>query len=167
MILPRDQVKVLRMYKTRGYTIITTNGCFDVLHIGHVHYLTLAKGLGDKCIVVVLLNSDSSVTALKGYGRPLVPENERALILDALECVDFVVIFDELTPDILLRDIKPDIHVKGGDYSADELPEAELIRSLGGDVITLGSVKGKSTTSFIQEIVAKFGSGEDDQDTGT
>lgn len=167
MILPRDQVGVLRMYKMAGHTVITTNGCFDILHVGHIRYLTLAKGLRDKCVVVVLLNSDSSVTAIKGDGRPLVLENERALILDALRCVDFVVIFDELTPDIVLRDIKPDIHVKGGDYSADELPEAELIRSLGGDVITLGSVKGKSTTSFIQEIVAKFGSGEDDQDTGT
>lgn len=163
MILPRDQVRVLQMYKKRGYTIITTNGCFDVLHAGHVHYLTLAKGLGDRCIIVVLLNSDSSVRELKGDGRPLVPEDERALVLDALECVDFVVIFDEIVPDLLLRDIKPHIHVKGGDYDADELPEAELVRSLDGDVITIGHVKGKSTTSLIQEIVAKFGSEDNKQ----
>jgi len=159
MILPRDQARVLNMYKMRGYTIITTNGCFDVLHAGHVQYLTLAKGLGDKCIVVVLLNSDSSVRELKGDGRPLVPEDERAFVLDALGCVDFVIIFDEIAPDMLLRDIKPHIHVKGGDYKADELPEADLVRSLGGDVITIGYVKGKSTTNLIQGIVAKFGSG--------
>lgn len=157
MILPKDQVRVLGMYKKRGYTIITTNGCFDILTIAHVHYLTLARGLGDKCIVVVLLNSDSSVRALKGDGRPLVPEDDRARIMDALGCVDFVVIFDELAPDVLLRDIKPHIHVKGGDYCADELPEAELVRSLGGEVVTMGYVKGKSTTNLIQEIVKRYG----------
>jgi len=160
MILPSDQVNVLNMYKMRGYTIITTNGCFDVLSAGHVHYLTLAKGLGDKCILVVLLNSDPAVQILKGPGRPLVPEDERALVLDALGCVDFVVIFDAIVPDLLLRDIKPHIHVKGGDYSVDELPEAELVRSLGGDVITIGYVKGKSTTNLIRQIVDKFGKGD-------
>ena len=159
MILPRDQVNVLNMYKMRDYTIITTNGCFDVLSAGHVLYFTLAKGLGDKIILVVLLNGDEAVRILKGAGRPLVPEEERAIVLDALECVDFVVIFDSIVPDLLLRDIKPHIHVKGGDYSVDELPEAELVRSLGGDVITIGYVKGKSTTNLIQQIVAKFGKG--------
>jgi len=163
VILPRDQVRILNMYKQRGYTVITTNGCFDILHAGHVHYLTLAKGLGDKCIVVVLLNSDSSVRALKGDNRPLVPEDERALVIDALECVDYVVIFDETTPDILLRDIKPHIHVKGGNYVADDLPEAELVRSLGGDVVTIGYVKGESTTNLIREIVARFGSDDNSQ----
>lgn len=167
MILPRDQVRVLNMYKKCGYTIITTNGCFELLHAGHIHYLTMAKGLGDKCIVIVLLNSDSSVRALKGDKRPLVPENDRALIVDALGCVDFVILFDEITPDILLRDIRPHLHVKGGDYCADELPEAELVRSLGGEVITIGYVKGKSTTNLIQEIVAKFGSGSNVPGTET
>ncbi len=162
MILPRDQARVLGMYKMRGYTIITTNGCFDILSVGHVNYLTLAKGLGDKCIVVVLLNSDSSVRTLKGAGRPLVPEDDRALVLDALECVDFVIIFDEVAPDLLLRDIKPHIHVKGGDYSVDELPETELVRSLGGDVVTIGYVKGKSTTNLIQQIVDEFGNRDDE-----
>jgi len=157
MILSRADLSILNMYKVAGYTIITTNGCFDILTVGHVHYLTLAKGLGDKCVVVALLNSDSSVRVLKGNGRPLVPENDRARILDALECVDFVVLFDELTPDALFREIEPDIHVKGGDYSTDELPEAGLIRSLGGDVITMGYVKGKSTTNLIREIADKFG----------
>lgn len=163
MILPRDQVNVLNMYKMRGYTIITTNGCFDILSAGHVNYLTLAKGLGDKCILVVLLNGDESVRVIKGAGRPLVPEDERALVLDALGCVDFVVIFDSIVPDLLLQDIKPHIHVKGGDYSVDELPEAKLVKSLGGDVITIGYVRGKSTTNLIRQIVATFGKGDLDE----
>lgn len=151
--------KTLDDHRQAGYTVITTNGCFDILTAGHVHYLTLAKGLGDKCVVIVLLNSDSSVKELKGNGRPLVPENERALVLDALECVDFVILFNEPMPDAQLREIKPDIHVKGGDYSADKLPEAALVRSLGGDVITLGYIECKSTAKLISDVIYKWKSG--------
>ena len=116
--------------KSQGKKIVSTNGCFDILHVGHVRYLQKSAALGD--VLVVCLNSDRSVKALKGDSRPVNHENDRAEVLAALGCVDFVVIFDEDTPVNYLAKIKPNIHTKGGDYDVNTLPEAKVIMDNGG-----------------------------------
>lgn len=131
--------------------IVFTNGCFDILHLGHVRYLREAKKLGD--ILIVGVNSDPSVRALKGKDRPYVSELERAEILASLECVDYVTIFNELRPDELIRSIKPAIHVKGGDYKVNALPEKKLVVSLGGKVVVIPPIKGRSTTNIVKRIL--------------
>jgi rfaE bifunctional protein nucleotidyltransferase chain/domain len=128
-------------------TVVLTNGCFDILHVGHVTYLGQARTLGDR--LVVGLNSDASVRALKGPGRPINTEADRAAVLRALSCVDEVVVFDELTPERLIRDIRPDVYVKGGDYDERTLPERDLVRSLGGTVRILDHVPGRSTSALV------------------
>jgi D-beta-D-heptose 7-phosphate kinase/D-beta-D-heptose 1-phosphate adenosyltransferase len=135
--------------RDRGGTVVATGGCFDILHAGHVAMLEAARGLGD-CLIV-LLNSDDSVRRLKGPGRPLVPEDDRAAVLEGLGAVDAVVVFDEDTPEAALARLRPDIFAKGGDYSLDELPEAALVESWGGQVILLPYVAGRSTTQLIEE----------------
>src|SRR5437763_11670845 len=119
--------------RSAGNKIVATNGCFDLLHVGHVRYLQAARALGD--LLVVGINADTSVRRLKGPARPLVPEAERAELLAALECVDHVVSFEEDTPEALIADVRPHVHVKGGDYRPEDLPEASLVRELGGEVI--------------------------------
>ena len=119
--------------KQDGAVVVTTNGCFDVLHLGHLRYLQAARQLGD--LLVVAVNSDSSVRQLKGENRPLVPEEERAEMLAGLECVDYVVIFPEETPIALLSELKPNIHVKGGDYKLEQLIERDVVEANGGKVI--------------------------------
>ncbi|MBI5698976.1 D-glycero-beta-D-manno-heptose-7-phosphate kinase [Candidatus Saganbacteria bacterium] len=146
-----DLAPIIKKLKAEGAKIVFTNGCFDILHLGHVRYLKEAKKLGD--ILVVGLNSDSSVRKLKGKDRPYVSELERAEILASLECVDYVVIFSETRPDNLIKFLRPDIHVKGGDYSVEELPERHLVRSLGGKVVVIPPIKGRSTTSLIERIL--------------
>jgi D-beta-D-heptose 7-phosphate kinase/D-beta-D-heptose 1-phosphate adenosyltransferase len=141
---------MLNKLKKKKKKVVFTNGCFDLLHYGHIQYLKKAKALGD--ILVVGLNSDSSVKKLKGTGRPLVPEKERAEILSALEFVDYVTIFSEETPANLIRQVKPDILVKGGDYSLDEIVGRDFVQSCGGKVVTIPLVKGKSTTGLIRKI---------------
>lgn len=141
---------IAKNLKNEGARIVFTNGCFDLLHLGHVRYLREAKKLGD--ILMVGLNSDNSVTALKGPDRPYISEMERAEILASLECVDFVTIFSELRPDNLIKLIRPDVHVKGGDYKVTELPERKLVESLGGKVVVIPPIKGRSTTSIIERI---------------
>lgn len=137
-------------------TVVLTNGCFDLLHVGHVTYLQQARELGDWLIVG--LNSDSSVRALKGPDRPINPQDDRATVLSALSCVDEVVIFDEPTPERLIRDIKPDIYVKGGDYTEDTLPERDLVRGLGGMVRCLDHVPGRSTSALVARLGTSAGS---------
>lgn len=137
-----------------GKTVVFSNGCFDILHIGHIRYLQAARSLGDMLIVGV--NTDDSVKRLKGPERPLNPEHERAEVLAALECVDFVTLFDEDTPIELIQAIKPHIHTKGGDYRPDSLPETETIKSLGGRIEIIrydqtGTI-GKSTTKLMDKI---------------
>lgn len=155
-IYSRDQLAgILQSEKDRGKVIVTTNGCFDILHVGHLRYLQAARELGD--LLVVGLNSDTSVQALKGENRPLVPENERAELLAGLGCVDYVTIFSELEPNILLAQLKPDIHVKGGDYTIEQLPEREIVEAHGGKVIVGLNVPGKSTTDLIQVIRERHG----------
>lgn len=144
--------EILASRRERGERIISTNGVFDVLHIGHVRYLQAARTLGD--LLVVGINSDASTRRLKGETRPIVPEEERAELLAALACVDYVTIFDESTPEALLEVIRPALHTKGGDYQVDALPETAVVRRHGGDVVTLPYVEGRSTTDIIERILA-------------
>jgi len=144
---------IAKNLKNQGAKIIFTNGCFDLLHLGHVRYLREAKKLGD--ILVIGLNSDDSVKKLKGKDRPYISEMERAEILASLECVDFVTIFSEMRPDNLIKIISPDIHVKGGDYKIKELPERKLVQSIGGKVIVIPPIKGRSTTNLVEKILSK------------
>lgn len=141
---------VLRRLRQMGRKVVFTNGCFDILHAGHVSYLQRARELGD--LLVLGLNSDASVRRLKGDTRPLVPEADRAVILAALSCVDHVVIFDEDTPLELISLLQPDILVKGDDYSEDEVVGAELIRQWGGRVELMPFVSGRSTTALVSKI---------------
>jgi rfaE bifunctional protein nucleotidyltransferase chain/domain len=130
--------------------VVFTNGCFDLLHPGHVFYLRMARSLGDA--LVVGLNSDASVGRLKGPFRPLVAEEDRAIMLAALEFVDAVVVFDEDTPERLMRELKPAVYVKGGDYRIEDLPEAEVAAQIGAEVRILPFKPGYSTTALIEKI---------------
>ncbi|NCO42415.1 MAG: 3-deoxy-manno-octulosonate cytidylyltransferase [Armatimonadetes bacterium] len=136
--------------RRQGKRVVFTNGCFDLLHVGHVRYLKAARALGDA--LVVGLNSDSSVRQLKGETRPLVAEDERAEVLAALDCVDYLSLFSELRPNDLIQAVKPATHVKGGDYKVEDLPEAPLVRSLGGEVVVVPVVPGRSTTNLIHRM---------------
>lgn len=150
----RDEIKAIaKNLKNEGAKIVFTNGCFDLLHLGHVRYLREAKKLGD--ILIVGLNSDDSVRKLKGKDRPYISEMERAEILASLECVDLVTIFPEQTPDNLIKIVQPDFHVKGGDYKINQLPEKKLVDDLGGKVIVIPPIKGRSTTNIVERIRAK------------
>ncbi len=142
--------------KREGKRVVFTNGCFDILHVGHVRYLEAARALGD--VLVVGLNSDASVRRLKGQSRPLVSEDERAEVLGALWFVDFVTIFGEETPIELIRELTPSVHVKGGDYKEDDLPEAEVVRAGGGRIAIIPFVEGKSTTNLVNRINETYGS---------
>jgi len=140
--------------KQRGRRVVFTNGCFDLLHAGHVKYLQKARQLGD--LLVLGLNSDASVRRLKGPKRPLIGEEERAHILAALDCIDYVVLFDEDTPLELIKLIKPHILAKGGDYTADTVVGRELVESCGGRVELVSFVDGKSTTNIIERILERY-----------
>ncbi len=130
--------------------MVFTNGCFDLLHPGHVSYLRAARALGDA--LVIGLNSDISISKLKGPSRPVVPEADRATILEALKSVDAVVVFDEDIPVRLLREVKPAVYVKGGDYKVEDLPEAEVAAEIGAEVKILPFETGYSTTALIEKI---------------
>ena len=145
----------LEARRARGERIIFTNGVFDLMHLGHIRYLQQARGLGD-CLVVGV-NADESVRRLKGPNRPLLPEIERAKTLAALAAVDYVTIFEEDTPESLIRLLHPEIHVKGGDYRPEDLPEAAAVREYGGEVRVLSFLPGRSTTKLIEEIVKRYG----------
>lgn len=136
--------------RRRGARIVLANGCFDVLHVGHVRYLEAAKSLGD--LLIVGINSDEQTRRLKGKGRPLLPQNQRAEIISALEAVDFVTIFEEPTVEQLLRAIKPDIHAKGTDYTEESVPERDVVRSFGGRVAIVGDPKDHSSSEMIQKL---------------
>lgn len=133
--------------------IVFTNGCFDILHVGHLQTLSRAKAEGDR--LVVGLNSDASVKRLKGPTRPINPEDDRALLLAGLRCVDAVVIFTEDTPNEVLAQLKPDVHVKGGDYRAEDLPEAQIVQENGGRIVIIDLVPGRSTTGLIEKTQAQ------------
>lgn len=146
--------QIVNEAKSKGLKVVTTNGCFEILHIGHVRYLQSAKQLGD--ILIVAINSDSSVTAIKGSKRPLVPQEERAEILSALSCVDYVMIFNEVDPTHFLKELKPDIHVKGGDYTIDRIVERDVVESIGAKLYLLPGAEGKSTTNLINTIIERY-----------
>lgn len=148
-------VKLVHQLRATGNRIVFTNGCFDILHKGHVEYLRQAKHYGD--ILIVGINSDTSVRKIKGGGRPVMPLESRLAVVDALKFVDIVVPFDEHTPVELIKLIKPDIHVKGGDYQEDELPETPIVKQLGGKVVIVPLVEGYSTTSIIEKIRRSHG----------
>ena len=151
MILKRNLASiVIEELKKQGKKVVFTNGCFDILHVGHLTYLNEAKRQGD--ILVVGVNSDSSVKRLKGESRPINNEIDRAEMLCGLKAVDYAVIFEEDTPMELIEELKPSIHVKGGDYKKEDLPETEVVERNGGEVRILGFVQGKSTTSTIEKM---------------
>lgn len=150
-IVERNELnEVIANVKAAGKTVVFTNGCFDILHVGHVRYLTAARELGD-CLIVGL-NSDESVRTLKGPTRPINNENDRAEVLAALLAVDYVVIFGERTAENLIADIKPHIYVKGGDYSVDQLPEAKIVVQYGGHIELIPEVPGRSSSNVIKKI---------------
>ena len=142
--------KIVTDYKDNKKTIVFTNGCFDILHIGHIRYLDKASSFGDKLIIGI--NSNKSVKIIKNSQRPIIDEKERAEIISALEMIDHVVIFDEPTCSSLLRTLKPDIYVKGGDYTPDTLPEWPVVQEYGGQVEFVDLIEGKSTTDIINKI---------------
>jgi rfaE bifunctional protein nucleotidyltransferase chain/domain len=148
-------VDALAGHRAAGHRIVFTNGCFDILHVGHARYLAQARELGD--LLVVGVNSDESVRGLKGDNRPLVPEAERAEMLAHLASVDYVCLFAEERPDALLELVRPHIHAKGGDYRADELPEAAVVRKHGGEIAILPLVAGRSTTNIVSRVLELYG----------
>lgn len=148
-IVPRDYFE-RNDFKQDGHKIVFTNGCFDVLHYGHVHYLLQAKELGD--ILVIGLNSDNSVRRLKGPTRPINGENERAFVLAALACVNYVTLFEEDTPEELIKVVRPDVLVKGGDYTLDNIVGADFVMQNGGTVTTIPFVEGFSSTRIIEKL---------------
>lgn len=141
---------IVQAEKQHGRVIATTSGCFDILHSGHVQYLEQAKSKCD--VLIVLLNSDKSVKALKGDERPIVPENERAFVIAGLESVDYVCIFDDLTPCALIENLQPDLVIKGGDYRGKKIPEMESVKKYGGKVEYVDLVDGCSSTNIIEKI---------------
>jgi D-glycero-beta-D-manno-heptose 1-phosphate adenylyltransferase len=138
----------VRQWRAAGEHIILTNGCFDLLHVGHVRYLRAAKALGGKLVVAV--NSDASARTLKGEGRPRVPAAERAEILAALTDVDAVTVFDSLDVRDVIRLLRPDVHAKGTDYTADNVPERDVVIACGGRVAIVGDPKDHSTTELLR-----------------
>jgi rfaE bifunctional protein nucleotidyltransferase chain/domain len=150
-IVTRSEMERLAQDWARdGSTTVFTNGCFDLLHVGHTRYLQAARELGDR--LVLGLNSDGSVRGLKGPSRPILPQEERAELLAALECVDYVLVFDESTADEAIKAVRPTLYVKGGDYDPERIPETPLVRALGGEVKVLPFVEGRSTTSLVSRI---------------
>jgi rfaE bifunctional protein nucleotidyltransferase chain/domain len=150
-ILSIDQLLAERArLRAAGEKLVFTNGVFDILHVGHVRYLAEARALGDA--LVVAINSDASVRELKGAGRPLMNENERAEILAALRAISYVTIFDDVSPRTLIARLLPDVLVKGGDYALDEIHGREEVEAAGGRVVSLPFVKGVSTSGIIERI---------------
>ena len=144
-------------WRARGRRVVLANGCFDLLHVGHVRYLSAARGLGDA--LVVGLNSDASVRRLKGPGRPVMPADERAELIGALAAVDLVVVFDDDSADALIARLRPDVHAKGTDYTEESVPERAAVLAAGGRVAIAGDPKSHATRDLIAAIVARFGAG--------
>ena len=153
-VIPREEVCALgERLRREGRRIAFANGCFDILHVGHVRYLEGARRCGD--VLVVGVNSDRAVSALKGAGRPILPAEGRAELVAALESVDYVVIFDGLTAAEILLDLLPDVHCKGTDYSEETVPEREVVKRFGGKVRIVGDPKTHSTRELLAEIIRR------------
>ncbi len=142
--------KIVDDHRRRGKRIIFANGCFDLMHVGHLRYLEGAKSLGD--ILVVGINGDRSVRRLKGRGRPLIAERARAELVAGFSCTDFVLVFHETTVEKVLRTLRPHVHAKGSDYTLDTVPERDVIKSLGGRVAIVGGAKVRSTKNLVRQI---------------
>ena len=145
-----ELVQEVAHLQAAGRRVVFTNGCFDILHAGHVRYLNAARAVGD--VLVLGLNSDASVRRLKGESRPINGEEDRAEVLAGLAAVDYVVIFDEPTAEPLVELLKPDVYVKGGDYTVERLPEARIVASYGGETVLIPEVPGRSSTNMIKKI---------------
>ena len=141
--------------KTRGQKVVFTNGCFDILHVGHVRYLNKAKKQGD--VLIIGLNADRSVKTIKGEKRPVVPEKERAEVLAALECVDYVVLFADPDPSRLIEALQPDVLVKGTDWPRSRIIGREIVEKIGGRVVRVPLVAGASSTGIIERIIKSYG----------
>jgi rfaE bifunctional protein nucleotidyltransferase chain/domain len=151
----KELIRLRQKLKRRRKSVVFTNGCFDILHRGHIEYLKKAKSLGD--VLIVAVNSDSSVREIKGRKRPIVSQGDRAAIIASLEMVDYVLIFREMTPLKVISQLVPDILVKGGDYTADKIVGNQIVESAGGRVITVKPVPGRSTKNIIRKIVHRYG----------
>lgn len=152
-----EELRMIRLQAQKaGEKIVWTNGCYDLLHAGHVLYLQQAKQLGH--YLIVGLNSDRSIRATKGPLRPIVNQNERAVVISALECVDYVIVFDQDSPIEIIQDLKPDIYAKGGDYTLETInqPERRVVESYGGDIALLPGLEGSSTTTIITKILRAY-----------
>lgn len=150
-ILDRSSLKAeLERRRASGDSIVFTNGCFDLIHVGHLRYLEAAKKLGDRLIVAI--NSDDSIERLKGPSRPILPEQQRARVLAALACVDYVTVFEEDTPDALLELLRPEILVKGANYGVDGVVGRDFVEAYGGKVLTVELTEGRSTTAIIEKV---------------
>jgi len=143
--------RIVSQLRKKGKTLVTTNGCFDLLHAGHIKYLADAAALGD--LLVVGINSDASVSRLKGPDRPIQNEIDRALLIWSLKMVDYTFIFPENDPIAFLEILKPDIHVKGGDYTPEQLPEKSIVEKHGGKIVIVPFTSGLSTTSIVKKII--------------
>ena len=146
-----EAIKVSEKAKAAGQKVVFTNGCFDILHAGHVRYLATARDLGD--LLIVGLNSDDSVRKLKGSSRPVNRQDDRAEVLAALASVDYVVVFDEVTAETIVAEVKPNIYAKGGDYSVKSLPEAAIVEAYGGQIALVPEVPGRSSSKIIEKIM--------------
>jgi D-beta-D-heptose 7-phosphate kinase/D-beta-D-heptose 1-phosphate adenosyltransferase len=155
ILSPEGLAEVRARLRAEGRRLVFTNGCFDLLHVGHTRYLAAARELGDALVVAV--NSDRAVRELKGAGRPVMNESERAELLAALEAVSYVTVFDQLSPRALIARLLPDVLVKGGDYGLDEIHGREEVEAAGGRVVALPFVEGASTTGVIERIKAVTG----------
>lgn len=154
MLIPKEKIEgFCAVLREAGQRIVFTNGCFDILHAGHVRYLEAARALGD-CLVLGL-NTDASVRRLKGETRPVNTELDRAAVVGALVAVDYVVLFDEPTAETLIEKVRPAVYVKGGDYTRETLPEARVVEKYGGEVHFIDLVPGRSTTKIIEKIGRK------------
>jgi D-beta-D-heptose 7-phosphate kinase/D-beta-D-heptose 1-phosphate adenosyltransferase len=147
-------LRIIKDLKAKGKRIVFTNGCFDLLHIGHIRYLEEAKALGD--VLVVGVNSDSSVRKLKGPKRPILHEEERTEILSGLGCVDYITLFDEIDPLKLITSLQPNVLVKGGDWTKEQTVGREVVERSGGEVVILPFVQGASTSNLIETILKKY-----------
>jgi len=150
ILTERELIAVLETERNAGARVAFANGVFDLLHVGHVRYLQDAARVAD--VLVVGVNGDDSVRAIKGEGRPVMPENERAEIVSAIRGVSYVIIFHESSPARLLQTLKPDFQCKGTDYTADSVPEAEVVRAYGGEVVIVGDPKDHSTTAMLEKL---------------
>ncbi len=147
-------VSAVKKLKKSGKKVVFTNGCYDLLHVGHVRFLKAARKLGGA--LVLALNSDASVRRIKGPKRPVTPENERAEVMSALSCVDLITLFHEDDPFNIIKDVVPDVLVKGGDWSLDKIIGADIVKAAGGKVKNVPYIKGKSTTNIIANVIKYY-----------